>query len=225
MPGGQAGGGAARAPRRRAVLLPVVTAAAFGLVYALAVRTGAGQRWDAGSFSDVVVLHDAAGGFFRLLRDSLPLLLAVAVVPAGVAVAARAWRRLAAAAVVLAVSATGARVLRDHVLTRPDLGDNGYPQNSFPSGHVAVAAALCVAFVLLWPGGAGRAVVASWGTVAALSAVANVVTFAHRPADVVGSLLLVGTVAAATVQALRPEATPAVAVPWRPRGRPSDEPR
>lgn len=223
MPDGRAGGEPEGTARRRAVLVPLVTAAAFCLVYVLCARTAAGQRWDAGTFRDVVVLHDAAGPLFRVVRSSPPLLLAAAAVPAGLAVAARAWRRLAAAAIVLAVSAAGARVLQDH-LARPYLGDHGYPQNTFPSGHVALAAALCVGFVLLWPGGAGRAVVAAWGGVAVLSALANVVTFAHRPSDVVGSLLLVATVTAVTVQALRPDITPAVAGPRRPRGAP-DEPR
>ncbi len=209
----------------RSALLLGALGGAFVLLYVVAVRTTTGQRLDAGSFAGVVVLHDAAWPFFAALRTELPLVLAgAALVLAVLAVLAGAWRRLAAAVIVPAVSAAGAQLLKQHLLARPGLGDHGYPENSYPSGHAAVVAALCIGIVLLWPGGAGRAMVAVGTGVALLGAAANVVTYAHRPSDVLGSLLLVAAVTVAVGWVLRPGASPGV-ITATPRRAPQDDAR
>ncbi|MEN5074871.1 phosphatase PAP2 family protein [Isoptericola cucumis] len=198
-------------------LVGVVLGLAFAALYLLAVRTDAGQRLDDEALAATASLWDAAVPVTRLVRAALPLLLAaVVLVPLARAVGARAWRRLAAAALVVGVSALGSQLLKHVLLDRPDLGHQAIPENSYPSGHVAAVTALCVAVVLLWPGGASRAVVAGWSVVALVAGAANVVSFAHRPADVLGSLLLVGAVTGATWWALRLGDVPPVSVRRRP---------
>jgi membrane-associated phospholipid phosphatase len=194
------------------VLLAVLVVA-FVTLYWLAVRTSAGQLYDAGFFGRVGALRALSGPAPALMRETSPYVLAGAVcVPAVLAVASRRWRRLAGASLVIVVATAGAHVLKDWLLIRPDLGDHGYAQNSFPSAHVAVVAALCVAVVLLWPDQPTWPVVTGAAGVAVLAAAANVVSYAHRPSDVVGSLLLVAAVTVAVAWGLRLTGTPPEAV-------------
>ncbi|MEL7976752.1 phosphatase PAP2 family protein [Isoptericola sp. F-RaC21] len=210
------------APPGRGVGAPLLVGAGLALgfvaLYLLAVRTEVGQQLDDDALAATATLWDATVPLTRLVRAALPLLLAaVVLVPLARAVGARAWRRLAAAALVVGVSVLGSQLLKHVLLDRPDLGHQSIPENSYPSGHMAAVTALCVAVVLLWPGGASRAVVAGWSLVALVAVAVNVVSFAHRPSDVLGSLLLVGAVTAATWWGLRlGEAAP---VPARGRGR------
>ena len=198
----------------------VVLALGVAALYLLAVRTDAGQRLDDDALAATASLWDATVPLTRLARAALPLLLAaVVLVPLARAVGARAWRRLAAAALVVGVSALGSQLLKHVLLDRPDLGHQSIPENSYPSGHVAAVTALCVAIVLLWPRGASRAVVAGWSLVALVAVAVNVVSFAHRPSDVLGSLLLVGAVTAATWWALRLGETAPVTVRRRARAQ------
>jgi hypothetical protein len=199
-----------RACWRRPLLLAVLMAA-FVLLYWLAVHTRQGQLYDAGFFGRVWGLRAVSGRVPELARATLPtLLLGATAVPAVLAVTGRRWRRLLAAVLVVTVASAAAQVLKHQVLARPDLGDHGYVENSYPSGHVAVVAALCVAVVLLWPGGPTRYVVGGGAAVAVLGAAADVASFAHRPSDVVGSLLLVAAVSAAVWWALRLDTAPPV---------------
>jgi membrane-associated phospholipid phosphatase len=202
---------AVRRARWRGPLLFVALVAAFVLLYWLTVRTPQGQVYDAGFFGRVVGLRDVSGQVPELARETMPpLLLGAIAVPAVLAVAGRRWRRLAAALLVVVLGTASAQVLKYHVLARPDLGGHGYAENSYPSGHVAVVAALCVAMVLLWPGGPNRYVVVGGAALAVLAAGADVVSFAHRPSDVVGSLLLVAAVSVAVGSALRLGTAPPV---------------
>jgi membrane-associated phospholipid phosphatase len=202
-----------RRGHQRHPLLLVALVAAFVLVYWLAVRTHQGQLYDARFFGWVGGLRRLSGPLPELVRQAMPLVLVGATcVPAVLTIAGRRWRRLVAAVLVVAVACVAAQLLKHEVLTRPDLGDHGYVENSYPSGHVAVVAALCVAVVLLWPGGPNRYVVIGAATVAGLTAVADVVSFAHRPSDVVGSLLLVAAVTVAVRWALRLGTAPPVTV-------------
>lgn len=95
--------------------------------------------------------------------------------------------------VVVGGSAIGARMLK-LVLSRPDLGlDDSTTHNSFPSGHVAVAAGLVFAVLLAMP-----ACARWWCAIPGLAAVsvvgvATVLTGWHRPSDVIGGVLLAAT--------------------------------
>ncbi|MCK9794842.1 hypothetical protein M1843_13910 [Isoptericola sp. 4D.3] len=221
MPDDARSDGRAAARGRFPVTSAVVSVAlglGFAALYLLAVRTEVGQRLDDEALGATASLWDATVPLTRLVRAALPLVLAaVVLVPLARAVGARAWRRLAAGALVVGISVLGSQLLKHVLLDRPDLGHQSIPENSYPSGHVAAVTALCVAIVLLWPGGASRAVVAGWSLVALVAVAVNVVSFAHRPSDVLGALLLVGAVTAATWGPLRLGETAPVTVRGRAR--------
>ncbi|WP_197088842.1 phosphatase PAP2 family protein [Cellulosimicrobium funkei] len=188
-------------PRSSALLVVLVLlVAAFVALWAASHLTVAGQRADAGAFRTLAPLHDAGRDLAGALRRGLPVACAAVVAVLGmVAVVRRAWRDLLAAVVVVLGIVGIALGLRE-VLVRPDLGGYGYAYQTFPSGHVAVVGGLCVAIWLLWPWRSSRAA-AGWAAigVTAVAALASVVTYAHRPSDVVGSLLVAAAVTVAVV--------------------------
>ncbi|WP_265523554.1 phosphatase PAP2 family protein [Oerskovia flava] len=191
-------------PRRRrgpvAASAVLACAAALVALWAATQLTAVGQEVDAGTFRRVSWLHDAWGEGAGHVRSSLPVVAAVVVAVLGVLAAARrAWRDLAVAAVVV-VSSVGAAEAVQRLVVRPDLGGYGYAHNTFPSTNVAAVAALCVAAWILWPR-SGRVALLVGAGVALLAALVSVVTYAHRPSDVVGSLLLVAAVSATVLWA------------------------
>ncbi|WP_141390375.1 phosphatase PAP2 family protein [Cellulosimicrobium cellulans] len=188
-------------PRSAALLVVLVLlVAAFVALWAASHLTVAGQQADAGAFRTLAPLHDAGRDLAGALRRGLPVACAAVVAVLGVvALVRRAWRDLLAAVVVVLGTVGIALGLRE-VLVRPDLGGYGYAHQTFPSGHVAVVGGLCVAIWLLWPWPASRTA-AGWAGlgVTAVAALASVVTYAHRPSDVVGSLLVAVAVTVAVV--------------------------
>jgi membrane-associated phospholipid phosphatase len=176
---------------------------AFVSLWAASHLTTAGQAADAGAFRTLAPWHDATVGTAGALRRGLPLACALVTALLGLlALARREWRDLAAAVLVAGGTVGTALGLRE-LLVRPDLGAFGYTQQTFPSGHVAVVGGLCAAAWLLWPWPSSRPV-AGWAglAVTALAALASVVTYAHRPSDVVGSLLVAAAAAVAVSWAL-----------------------
>lgn len=188
-------------PRSSALLvLLALVVAVFVALWAASHLTVAGQQADAGAFRTLAPLHDAGRDLAGALRRGLPVACAAVVAVLGVvALVRRAWRDLLAAVLVVLGTVGIALGLRE-VLVRPDLGEHGYAYQTFPSGHVAVVGGLCVAIWVLWPWPASRAV-AGWAglVVTAVAALASVVTYAHRPSDVVGSLLVAAAVTVAVV--------------------------
>lgn len=204
IPRGRAGGDA---PRRRrlpahAALLAVLVVA-FVALWAASHLTAAGQAADAGAFRTFAPWHDAAAGAAGALRRGLPVAGAAVVAVLGlVALVRRRWRDLVAA-VLVAAGTVGVAVGVRELLERPDLGGFGYAHQTFPSGHVAVVGGLGVAAWLLWPWPSSRPVAGWTGlVVTAVAALASVVTYAHRPSDVVGSLLVAAAAAVAVSWAL-----------------------
>lgn len=191
------------------VLLGLLVAV-FVALWAASHLTAAGQQADAGAFRTLAPLHDVGRDVAGALRRGLPVACAVVVAVLGVvALVRRAWRDLVAAVLVVVGTVGIALGLRE-VLVRPDLGGYGYAYQTFPSGHVAVVGGLCVAIWILWPWPGSRAV-AGWAGlgVTAVAALASVVTYAHRPSDVVGSLLVAAAVAVAVAWLLDvPSPTP-----------------
>ncbi|MCL2092308.1 MAG: hypothetical protein FWH11_14095 [Micrococcales bacterium] len=210
-------------PRRWAAL---AWAVAWGLValavYWSAVRTAWGQRLDDGLLerwhSTDLLVRLAAGA----VRSWIPLVLVVVVAWLS-RVAWRAGRRRVVWVVgsVLLVTAGLVPLLRDVLLTRPDLGAGGH--NTLPSNHMAFSTALVVAVVVLhrcgarWAGlhqaaGAAPGVDRKTGAVLAallvVEAVVNVTTYAHRPADMV-----VGFAVAMTLWSLALGVSPGLAQP------------
>ncbi|UYM25856.1 phosphatase PAP2 family protein [Streptomyces albus] len=110
------------------------------------------------------------------------------------------------------------------VLPRPDLvgARESLLETSFPSGHVAVPAALALAAVLVASPRVRPYVTAAgmlWLTVTAAAVLA---TYHHRPSDVLGTTLLACACHLLATRLLPPAAAPADARPPRrlPRGRP-----
>ena len=187
------------AGRREHALRAVVMAAGIAVLYAAAVVTPWGQLAD----DQLLGLMTSASLLTRPVADVLRS--GLVALPAGVAVTVgviavvrgRAWSAVACATIT-ALSTVLSVALRDVVLVRPlhDL-DSGYLYNTYPSTHVTVTAALATSIVVLWPyRTAHERVVVREGVLAAVvvACVVNVLTFAHRPADVLGSLLVVGLV-------------------------------
>jgi membrane-associated phospholipid phosphatase len=191
--------------RARWLGLGLASLAASVLAYAVLVRTQPGQALDADLMS--AVLGAAPGPVGTALAAlARPLLFYVLVPLVGLlallALARGRWAAALAAAVVAAAPAPISLYLREHVLTRPDLGVRGYDYNTFPSTHAAAAFGLLAALLLAWPRPVDRGDVARASFVAGLVLLGNVTSYAHRPADVLGSLLLVCAVAGLTVAVL-----------------------
>lgn len=186
----------------------------FALVYVLMIRVGLGQQIDTGSFGAVSMLNALFTGSANLFRVAAPMLLTVVGVVLGIWALVRRRFGDALRAVAIVVCSVGlSQVLKDLVLQRPRLGANGYDQNTFPSGHVALALSAAVAIAIVLPASRWRWL-ALLSVVLAVSMVswASVVSYAHRPSDVIGGSLLVGAVSSAVFWRRRPaiDAYPAV---------------
>ncbi|SKC37358.1 hypothetical protein [Krasilnikoviella flava] len=200
--------------RRHHAVRAAALAVGFVVLYVAGVVAPWGQRVDELAFNVLTGAGAPLRHVAGVAREVLVLGLGVVVAVLAVrALRDRRWPALAAS-LALAAAAALAFVLRGAVLPRP-VHDVllGYPYNTFPSTHVAATAALALVLVALWPsrGSVGPVVVREAALAAVvLACVVNVVTFAHRPFDVLGSLLLVGAVASA-VAAVSPGAlSPAV---------------
>jgi membrane-associated phospholipid phosphatase len=188
----------------RAALVAVTLVGAAAGVFGLSVWTPAGQRIDQ--------------WFLEVCRSlppvtELPIALDVEAVTSpllwiGVAIAVivlsqcrrfgsrRAARRGVASTLTLLAFAPlavlGARFLRDHVLTRPQLHAwISETANSAPSGHAAAATAIVVVLALATPPIVRPITLAIVGTWAAVIEFQLVASGWHRPSDVVISTLLV----------------------------------
>jgi membrane-associated phospholipid phosphatase len=170
---------------------------ALGLTCVVFVRTPGGQAFDTAllpmsergaSYEQDTALLGPAKAVLAFFGDELVLGV---VLLAAVLLSRRLWTSVAAVGIVLG-SVAAARVLKE-VVVRPDLGVPGSStHNSFPSGHVAVATALVLAFVLVLPP------VARWwfvvpGAMAVVAvAAATMITGWHRLSDLLGGALVAG---------------------------------
>ena len=200
---GFAGMGAEQAlVRRRALILGGVCVVGMAVVYVLAVRTAAGQR-----FEDAVLRSaDLSAGSLVHVR-ALDVLAAMTLPAVGVAVVLVALigllrnrpvlGLLSAGTVIASVATT--EVCR-RLLDRPVLlphGDRREDQ-SFPSGHVTVAMSLMCAVVLVVPYRCRGVVLGLASLLATGVGIATVTTGWHRPGDSVGAgFVVVGHVCAA----------------------------
>ncbi|WP_198415994.1 MULTISPECIES: phosphatase PAP2 family protein [Cryobacterium] len=165
----------------------------FTGIYLFFVRTLAGQTMDQLAFDGAEFGRRSVTPLAQQLLDALPLVSVVAgLVLAGIVTAVRRNGKtliVAFGAALAAVLTT--QLLKGGLLSRPDLGVEGYDGNSFPSGHTTVAAASALAIFLVasprtrWLaalGGSGFAIAAG---------VATLANGWHRPSDVIAALLVV----------------------------------
>lgn len=191
--------------RARWLGLGLASLAAAVLAYAVLVRTRPGQLLDAELLSAIfdATPTPVAEALAALARPLLfYVLVPLVALLALLALARGRWAAALAAVVVAATPTPIALNLREYVLTRPDLGVRGYDHNTFPSTHAAAAFGLLAALLLVWPRPVERRDAGRAAFVAALVLLGNVTSHAHRPADVLGSLLLVCAVAFLAVAVL-----------------------
>jgi membrane-associated phospholipid phosphatase len=183
-----------RGSRRRAALLGVACLVGFVVCLLVGVRTGIGQRVDAAGLTAFVETVPAPIRRFlsTMARSGTASVLAVVVVALGLVAAARGRRVAVLTAVLLPVLCLPLSLyLRDQAVSRPDLGVRGYDYNTFPSVHATAALTLLMGVALLWPRRWTRGLAAAVVGVAGLVCAGNVAWYAHRPVDVLGSVLLV----------------------------------
>ncbi|MGC4960990.1 phosphatase PAP2 family protein [Gordonia sp. DT101] len=209
----------------RAVMVAAALVLAAAAVFLVAVRTPTGQRIDQW-------LLDAGR---RIPKADVPAIVTIDIVSNPLL-----WLGVAAAVVVLIqlgrfrsraearhtlivtvallsfppAAILVARILRDHVLTRPQLHDwITETANSAPSGHAAAVTAVAVVLILATPPVLRPLIGIVLGGWAAVIGVSLVAAGWHRPSDVLISVLLV-----AAAGMLLPD-------PWRgPRRRRVEEP-
>lgn len=171
-----------------AVLLVVAT----GVTYLLLVRTESGQEADQRVLETFDPSFTRASGEVPLpLEVPVPALFALALVLVVViGLARRAYRRTAAAVGLMVVVAGFAQLLKV-ALDRPNLAERIHStSNSFPSGHVTVAAMSVFALLLVLPR-LGRFVAAPLGVAWIVAVGVSTLTVGwHRPSDCLGGFFL-----------------------------------
>jgi membrane-associated phospholipid phosphatase len=195
---------------RRLVLVAVVATVLTGLLYVVAVRTLLGQALD-----DLVLWGRPIGDAeaidlaWRTL-ETLNLTVAAGAT-LGLAGLAVAWGRpLLAAGVVVAIAGANltTQVLKEAVLERPNLvGSDAYAYgNSFPSGHVTLAASLALAALLVAPRRLRSPVALAGAAYVSVVGISTLTAGWHRLADALGAILVAlawTSLVAATVAATR----------------------
>ena len=192
-------GGAESAASGRRITVSVLRGAgfagAFAAVYTLLIASVGGQSLDAGSFGAFSIVNEPFGSVVGSLRTGGVVVLALAASVVGVvALARRKWRSVVTAGIVVAVSFLGSEALK-RILPRPDLGDHGYADNTFPSGHMAIALSLATAVAIMLTRARWARVVTFLALlIAGIVGCASFVSYAHRPSDVLGAEVVVGLV-------------------------------
>ncbi|MEU7611639.1 phosphatase PAP2 family protein [Micromonospora sp. NPDC049204] len=171
---------------------------ALTLTAAVFVRTYPGQWWDGallpraergGGYEQQTVLVGPAKSVLAAFGS--PTLLAALL---GAVLVVGALRRRLAAGVVgvgLVLCAVVVAGVVKSALPRPDLQiESSTTHNSFPSGHVAAATALLLAFMLVLPGWARRWLVVPGAAGVAVIASATMIAGWHRFSDALGGVLL-----------------------------------
>ncbi|TSD55671.1 phosphatase PAP2 family protein [Aeromicrobium piscarium] len=174
-----------------AVAVAIVgTLALAGLVMA-ALSSSTGQLVDDAAMNAVTASNTAEITLLSVLgRVSIGAILAVAAVCVVIALLRRRFAHAVGALAIIGGANISTQALKA-VLDRPDLGVGLHLANSLPSGHTTVVASAVAALVLVLPA-AVRPVMAAVGTAAiGLTGLSTIVAGWHRPADVVGALLMV----------------------------------
>ena len=200
-------------------------AAAFVLVYYVSVRPVRGRLGsDAalrGAISSGASIQDTVAA--RLDLGAVGSLLSAVAVVAVIALL-RLDRVRGLASIAVLVTANGSTwLLKDHLITRPDLGlDEVAPAtlNSLPSGHTTAAFSAVAALLIVLPSAVRVPIALLGGGFAAATALATMFAGWHRAADAMAAFLVVGvcTMVAISLVVLfdspRPHATGRVRLGW-----------
>jgi membrane-associated phospholipid phosphatase len=198
-------------PTARLLVAAALATALAAMVYLVFVHTSLGQRFDNAALVGSQLGHASTREndvtqLQRISADSFAVVLAAIAV---LGIIRRRPRLGISAAVAAAIAVIGTDVLKNHLLSRPDLVAGALSNNTFPSGHTATAIACALALVMVTaPRWRGLAAVIA-GSYAWITAAQVQTAGWHRPSDAIGAALL-GFAAVATVAALLSR--------WRPSG-------
>lgn len=177
--------------------MAAVYAVAFVLVYYVSVRTVRGRLVSDASLRGAI----SSGASVRDTVDSLLNVVSVGSLLGAIAVVAviallRLERVRGLASIAVLVLANGSTwLLKEHLLTRPDLGlDEVAPAtlNSLPSGHTTAAFSAVAALLVVLPGRLRLPTALFGGGFAAVIALATMFAGWHRAADAMAAFLVVG---------------------------------
>jgi membrane-associated phospholipid phosphatase len=175
----------------------IVYAAVFALVYYTSVRTVRGRLVSDASLRGAILSGSSFQDTVEAILDivSVGSLLGAVAVVAGIALLRTQRVRGLASTAALVTANVSTWVLKEHLISRPDLGvDEIAPAtlNSLPSGHTTAAFSAVAALLIVLP--------AAWRAPAALlgggfsTVIALATMFAgwHRAADSLAAFLVVG---------------------------------
>ncbi len=183
---------------RRLLVLCALAAAAFVVIYLVAVQTEIGQRADQAAFAGgnqaPARAQGAAGEMLRVVSVGG---LAISILFLGAVAALR--RRpglILVPAAVIGLTMISVEILKDVILTRPTLlADPLFVVNTYPSGHTAVAISIGLSAVLVAPARWRPLVAAAAAAFAAGFGIFVVTAGWHFPSDALGAYALALAVA------------------------------
>jgi membrane-associated phospholipid phosphatase len=187
-----------------AALLAVAT----GLTYVVLVHTASGQAADHRMLSWFDPTFTRASGEvpFPLTIPAPAVFTVILIAVTVIGLSRRLARQTLVAVVLMGVAAVLAHLLKA-ALDRPDLAQRiRYTDNSFPSGHVTVAAVCVFALILVLPPRTRWFVVVVGSVWVVAVGISTLVAGWHRPSDFLGGVLLAATcyAAASAAATVRP---------------------
>ena len=217
----------ARAPvaLRWAAATATVYAAALLLVYYVSVRTVRGRLVSDASLRGAISSGQSVQDTVDAILDIVSvgsLLGAVAVVAVIALLQLDRVRGLASIAVLVTANVL-TWLLKEHLITRPDLGlDEVAPAtlNSLPSGHTTAAFSAVAALLIVLPAAVRVPLALLGGSFATVTALATMFAGWHRAADAMAAFLVVGVCTMASIAVVvvldspRPRASARVGLGW-----------
>lgn len=177
--------------------MATVYAVAFLLVYYVSVRTVRGRLVSDASLRGAISTGASVQDTVEAILDIVSvgsLLGAVAVVAVIALLRLDRVRGLASIAVLVTANVS-TWLLKEHLITRPDLGlDEVAPAtlNSLPSGHTTAAFSAVAALLIVLPPAARVPTAFLGGSFATVTALATMFAGWHRAADAMAAFLVVG---------------------------------
>jgi hypothetical protein len=187
----------------RAIRTGIGAAAVLAAVYVLAVWTPAGQRFEDGVLRATRDMPDYLLAQRLLDHMTMYTLAAVLIGVAGIGLVRRRLDLALVSAGVVVASLVASEGVQ-HAVVRPVLLAHGVRREdqSFPSGHAAIAMAVMCALVLVVPYRRRGWTVLVIGTAATVLSVETVTADWHRPSDTLGSAMIVLIVVCAALLVL-----------------------
>lgn len=169
---------------------------AFAGTYWLSVRTVTGREFADAALRGALLTHSAVADTVDRVLDIVSvasLMGALAVVATIALVRLARVTGLAALGLMLGSNAT-TWLLKEQLLTRPDLGVDEYTAaaNSLPSGHTTAVFSAVAAVLLVVPARLRPLLAVTGGAFTFLTAMATMSAGWHRAGDSVGAFLVVG---------------------------------